>query len=53
MLQIFYMDVVKVDRDVAHVASVSEVRGMLQAFIENVSSVFSLMLQQLFSCWKV
>jgi hypothetical protein len=49
----FHMDVAKVDRDVVHVASVSEVWGMLQAFIENVSSVFNLTLQQLFLCRKL
>jgi hypothetical protein len=37
MLQVFNMDVAKVDRDVAYVASVF--RGMLQAFVQNVSSV--------------
>jgi hypothetical protein len=34
---VFNMDVAKVDRDVAYVASVF--RGMLQAFVQNVSSV--------------
>ena len=38
------MDVVKVDRDVADVASVSEAcckcfRGMLHAFVQNISSI--------------
>ena len=40
----FHVDVIKVDRDVAYVASVSEAcckcfRDMLQAFVQNVSSV--------------
>jgi hypothetical protein len=41
---VFYMDIAKVDRDVAHVAIVLEVcckcfRDMLQASIQNVLSV--------------
>jgi hypothetical protein len=44
----FYMDVAKVDRDVTHVTSVSEV--CCKCLLKNVSSVFSLMLQQVFSC---
>jgi hypothetical protein len=47
ILQMFHMDVTKVDQDVASV-----LRGMFQAFIENVSSVFSPILQQVFSCCK-
>ena len=44
MLQVFRMDVVKVDHDVTYVASVSEAcrkcfRGMLQAFVQNVLDV--------------
>jgi hypothetical protein len=44
MLQVFYMDVVKVDRDVAYVASVLEAcckcfRGILQVCIQNISFV--------------
>ena len=44
MLQMFRMDIAKVDRDVAYVASVSEAcckcfRDMLQAFVQNVSSI--------------
>jgi hypothetical protein len=37
MLLVFCMDVAKVDRDIAYFASV--LRGMLQAFVQNVSSV--------------
>jgi hypothetical protein len=42
--QVFHMDVVKVDRNVAYVASVSDAcckcfRGILQAFVQNISSV--------------
>jgi hypothetical protein len=41
---VFHIDVGKVDRDVTYVASVSEAcckcfKGMLQAFVRNVSSV--------------
>ena len=54
MLQVFYMDVAKVDWDVAYVASISEAccksrsgccicckcfRGILRAFVQSVSSV--------------
>ena len=44
ILQVFYMDVAKVDRDITRVASVSEVcckcfRDMWQASIQNVLSV--------------
>ena len=44
MLQVFHMDVAKVDRDVAYVAKCSKAcckfsRGMLKAFVQNVSSV--------------
>jgi hypothetical protein len=44
MLQVFHMDDVKVDQDVAYVASILEVcckcfKGMLQAFVQNDSSV--------------
>jgi hypothetical protein len=46
----FYMDVAKVDRDVTHVASVLR---YIAVVIENVSFVFSLMLQQVFSCCKL
>ena len=40
----FYMDAAKVDQDLAYVVSVSEAcrkcfKGMLQAFVRNVSSV--------------
>jgi uncharacterized membrane protein len=38
MLQVFYMDVAKVDRDIAHVAMLYM---MLQAFVPNVSAIFS------------
>jgi hypothetical protein len=38
MLQVFYMDVAKVDRDVAFVAKVCT--RMLQASVPNFSSVF-------------
>jgi hypothetical protein len=44
MLQVFYADVTKVNRDIAYVANVSEAcckyfKGMLQTFVQNVSSV--------------
>jgi hypothetical protein len=44
MLQVVHMDVAKVDRDVTYVASVLEAcykcfRCMLQAFVQNISSV--------------
>jgi hypothetical protein len=47
MLQVFHIDVAKVDRDVAYVASVSEAcckyfNDILQAFVQNVSSVSDL-----------
>jgi hypothetical protein len=41
MLQVFHMDVAKVDRDVAYVAMLVHVYGMLQTFVSNISSVFS------------
>ena len=44
MLQVFYVDVAKINRDVAYVASILEAcckcfKGMLQAFVINISSV--------------
>jgi hypothetical protein len=40
MLQVFYMDIVKVDRDVAYVCKCF--RGMLQVFVQNVSSILDI-----------
>jgi hypothetical protein len=50
MLQVFHMDVAKVNWDVAYVAIVFEAcckcfKDMLQAFVRNVSSVFRRMFQ--------
>ena len=50
MLQVFHIDVAKVDRDIAYVAIVSEAyckcfKDILQAFVQNVSSVSDI-------CWK-
>jgi len=44
MLQVVHMDVAKVDRDVTYVTNILEAcckyfRDMLQAFVQNVSSV--------------
>jgi hypothetical protein len=43
MLQLFHMNVAKVDRGMLHMLQVFQ--GMLQAFIQNVSSIFRRMLQ--------
>jgi hypothetical protein len=40
MLQVFHMDVAKIDRDVTHVAMVVHSTRMLQASVPNVSSAF-------------
>jgi hypothetical protein len=36
---VFYIDVAKVDRDIVCVATCKCSRGMLQAFVQNISSV--------------
>ena len=46
MLQVFHIDVAKIDRDVAYVAIVCT--RMLQAYVPNVSSVFQTYIANVF-----
>jgi hypothetical protein len=50
MLQLFYLDIAKVDRGMLHMLHMLQVFfiGMLQAFVQNVSSIFRRMSQSFF-----
>jgi hypothetical protein len=50
MMQLFHLDVVKIDRGLLHMLHMLQVffRGMLQMFVQNISSIFRCMLQSFF-----